>query len=163
MARQRVHRQLERANAGCGRTHHASMRICMCICMWYAATARVRSSVERRSSAREREEAEATRELGEAGRQPTWRSRRRQMTCVRAPGSFSLPGVPLVVFFFAGHAPRELGSALHAAYARHPLRHSSARARATWPLGGDGITAFAQVCSTARARASIQVHLVFLS
>ena len=112
-----MHRQLERANAGCGRTHHAIMRICMCICMWYAATARVRSSVERRSSAREREEAEATRELGEATRQPTWRSRRRHMTCVRAPGSFSLPGVPFGFFCCAGHAPRawQRRAALHAA------------------------------------------------
>lgn len=89
----------------------------MCICMWYAATARVRSSVERRSSAREREEAEATRELGEATRQPTWRSRRRHMTCVRAPGSFSLPGVPFGGFLCAGHAPRawQRRAALHAA------------------------------------------------
>ena len=95
------------------------MRICMCICMWYAATARVRSSVERRSSAREREEAEATRELGEATRQPTWRSRRRHMTCVRAPGSFSLPGVPFGGFFL--QVMRR--ASLAAPYTRHPLRH----------------------------------------
>ena len=115
--------------------------------MWYAATARVRSSVERRSSAREREEAEATRELGEATRQPTWRSRRRHMTCVRAPGSFSLPGVP-----FGGFLCRSCAASLAAA--GRPTRGipcgigaSSARARATWPLGGDGITAFAQVAA----------------